>query len=267
MPGGQSSNESISHAILHSFVHLLLFLYLSRPVGNLCIPNNRVNKSSTVKMMTSTYDSLPSRFDWNSYYQQQASGFPQFPVFRARQRGGFLVPLLRSHGIPLLKWLGKQAASLATSAGSEYLNKGSLSKQDVKGLLKKQGKVAAHSVLDRLKQQLGAGMMNHRRDMRLHSLLSPTAQQDGLLTNVHKVRGPGLFPASRIAAIKKRRSKGSKKSKAVTSRSKPKKRKSTAKRKQPKAKSKKTNKKKQAKKIPISTRKRAKKAFNHTIFS
>lgn len=219
-------------------------------------------------MMTSTYDSLPARFDYARYYQQQASGYPQFNVFRARQRGGFIVPLLRAHGIPLLRWLGKQAASLATSAGTEYLNKGSLSKQDIKGLLKKQGKAAAGSALDRLKQQLGSGMMNHRRDMRLHSLTMPTSQQDGFLPNLLRSRGPSSFRAitNRKSSGVTRRRKNGRKKKTVTA-------------------TRKTNKTKRTKTTPSSKRKRKRiskttsnrsgknkkkktsNSFNHTIFS
>lgn len=221
-------------------------------------------------MMTSTYDSLPSRFDWSSYYSQQAAGMPQFPVFRARQRGGFLVPLLKTHGVPLLRWLGKQAASLAATAGSQYLNKGSLSKADMKGLLKNQGKTAAHSVLDRLKQQVGSGMMNHRRDMRLHSLLTPTAQQDGLLTNVHRVRGPSLSsPFLSNPKLRGRRKKtkttGKKRrrkaAKAGADSPKNKKKKKNSKT----AKKRKTSNKKTGVKKRKTTRKN--KSFNHTIFS
>jgi hypothetical protein len=236
-------------------------------------------------MMTSTYDSLPSRFDWSSYYAQQAAGMPQFPVFRARQRGGFLVPLLKAHGIPLLRWLGKQAASLATTAGTQYLNKGSLTKDDMKGLLKKQGKVAANSVLDRLKQQVGSGMMNHRRDMRLHSLLTPSAQQDGLLTNVHRLRGPNLFPMTNRSrgGVKSRVKRRRRKATASVSSGRRGKKKKTASKKK-KAGGRKTAKssisssasRKNKKKSKTTTKrkssaKRRKKTttarFNHTIFS
>lgn len=54
-------------------------------------------------MTASVYTRLPSKFDFTSYYLQQAGGGPTFPIYRARQRGGFLAPLLRRHGIPFLK--------------------------------------------------------------------------------------------------------------------------------------------------------------------
>lgn len=142
------------------------------------------------------YQQLPSKFDFTQYYLNQAAGGPSFPVYRARQRGGsFLSPLIRRHGIPFLKWIGKQAASLAAGIGTSYLNKGSVSKDEMKQIFKKQGKEAAHSVLDRMKQQVGSGIMTHRRDARLSTLIPlGTQQRDGMLTNQHMIRQP--FPAA-----------------------------------------------------------------------
>jgi len=142
--------------------------------------------------MTQSYDSLPTKFDFTKYYLNQAAGGPAFPVFRARQRGGsFLTPLFKRFGIPAVRWLGKQAATLASGLGSSYLNKGKLTKDDVKGIVKKQGKEVAASVLDKIKQQIGSGSMTHRRDARLSSLIPvTTAHRDGALTNRHMIRGP-----------------------------------------------------------------------------
>lgn len=143
--------------------------------------------------MLSSYQQLPSKFDYTSYYLNQAAGGPSFPIFRARQRGGaFLAPLLRRHGIPFLKWIGRQAASLATGVGGTYLDKGKVTKDDMKQMLKKQGKEAANSVLDKIKQQVGSGMMTMRRDARLGTLLPMTGseRQDGIMSNLHRIRSP-----------------------------------------------------------------------------
>lgn len=141
-----------------------------------------------------SYHQLPTKFDYTRYYLDQAGGAPSFPVFRARQRGGsFLAPFIRRHGIPFLKWIGKQAASLASGVGNTYLNKGGITKSEMKDLLKKQGKEAAHSMLDNIKQQVGSGTMTHRRDARLATLVPMTTEQrDGILTNQHRLRPPAL---------------------------------------------------------------------------
>lgn len=146
-------------------------------------------------MPVSSYSSLPSKFDFKQYYLSQAGGSgPSFPIFRARQRGGFLAPLLKRHGIPFLKWIGRQAASLATNAGNTYLEKGSLSKEDMKKMLKQTGKKAARSALDNLKQQIGSGpMMNQRRDGRLGALIpTVTKRREGTISSLHGVRPPLL---------------------------------------------------------------------------
>lgn len=163
--------------------------------------------------MSSSYQQLPSKFDYTQYYLNQAAGGPSFPVYRARQAGGsFLAPFVRRHGVPFLKWLGKQAASLASGVGSAYLNKGSISKSEMKDLLKQQGKQAAHSVLDKVKQQVGSGTMTHRRDARLSALipLTTTQQRDGILTNHHRIRPPiageglaSLFPGRHLTGRRK----------------------------------------------------------------
>lgn len=109
------------------------------------------------------YQQLPTKFDYTQYYLNQAAGGPAFPVYRARQRGGsFLAPFIRRYGIPFLKYVGRQAASLASGVGNAYLSKGSVSKSEMKDLLKTQGKEAAHSILDKIKQQVGSGTMTHR---------------------------------------------------------------------------------------------------------
>lgn len=145
-------------------------------------------------MSSSTYSRLPSKFNFRDYYLNQAGGGPSFPIYRARQRGGFLGPLLKRHGIPFLRWIGRQAASLASNAGNAYLEKGSLSKEDMKGMLKQQGKKAARSALDSLKQQIGSGaMMNQRRDGRLAALVpSYTKRREGTITALHGIRAPSL---------------------------------------------------------------------------
>ena len=164
--------------------------------------------------MSSAYRQLPTKFDYTQYYLNQAGGGPSFPVFRARQRGGsFLAPFIRRHGIPFLKWIGRQAASLASGAGSAYLNKGSLSKEEMKDLLKKQGKEAANSVLDKMKQQVGSGTMTHRRDTRLSSLLP--AGVNGILSNQHWIRSPVVGGESSIFnGIPSRRRKSARSKKA-----------------------------------------------------
>lgn len=139
------------------------------------------------------YSALPSKFDYTQYYLNQAAGGPSFPVYRARQKGGsFLAPFIRRHGLPFLKWVGRQAASLASGVGNTYLNKGNITKADMKDLMKQQGKDAAHSVLDKIKQQVGAGTMTHRRDARLSALIPMTTsdKRNGILTNQHRVRPP-----------------------------------------------------------------------------
>lgn len=144
-------------------------------------------------MSASVYARLPSKFDFRAYYLNQAAGGPSFPIYRARQHGGsFLSPLIKRHGIPFLRWLGRQAASVATGIGSTYLDKGSLNKDDVKGILKTQGKKAATSALDKLKQQVGAGStMNFRRDGRLSALIpTTTRRKEGVITPFHGVRPP-----------------------------------------------------------------------------
>lgn len=147
-------------------------------------------------MSASVYTRLPSKFDFTSYYLQQAGGAPTaFPIYRARQRGGFLAPLLKKHGIPFLKWIGKQAASLASGIGNQYLEQGTLSKADLKKALKQQGKKTARSALDSLKQQVGAGgggaSMNFRRDARLSSLIpTHTQQRRGTISQLYGVRPP-----------------------------------------------------------------------------
>ena len=142
--------------------------------------------------MSSVYQHLPTKFDYTQYYLNQAAGGPSFPVYRARQRGGsFLAPFILKHGIPFLKWIGRQAATLATGVGGAYLDKGKLSKDDMKALLSKQGKQTAHSVLDKIKQQVGSGTMTHRRDARLSTLVPlSTETRDGILTNHHRLRPP-----------------------------------------------------------------------------
>lgn len=122
---------------------------------------------------------LPSKFDFKTYYLNQAAGGPTFPIYRARQRGGFIGPLIKRHGIPFLKWLGKQAASFASGVGNKYLETGELSKDDIKAMLKKQGKAAATSVLDKVKEQVGSGYMNYRRDGRLSTILPDTSNVAG----------------------------------------------------------------------------------------
>lgn len=146
----------------------------------------------------SVYTRLPGRFDFNGYYMNQAGGGPSFPIYRARQRGGFLAPFLRRHGIPFLKWIGKQAASLASGVGNQYLEKGSLSKSDLKQLLKQQGKKTAHSALDNIKQQVGSGAtMNFRRDGRLSTLIpTTTRKRDGAIAPLHGIRPPFASEAS-----------------------------------------------------------------------
>lgn len=144
-------------------------------------------------MAASVYTRLPSKFDFHSYYLNQAAGGPSFPVYRARQHGGsFLAPLIRRHGIPFLKWIGRQAATLATGVGNRYLEKGSLDKSDMKNLLKSQGKMAAKSALDNIKQQIGAGpTMNFRRDGRLSTLIpTTTKRRDGVIAPLHGIRPP-----------------------------------------------------------------------------
>lgn len=141
------------------------------------------------------YNQLPSRFNYEKYYLDQAAGGPSFPIFRARQSGGlsfgFLAPLLRRHGVPLLKWLGGQAATLASNLGNTYLQEGRLSKENVKNQLKAQGKAAAGSVLDKIKQQIGSGM--YHRDARLGALIPKyTGNANGFLTNQHHIRGPNV---------------------------------------------------------------------------
>lgn len=145
-------------------------------------------------MVASTYSRLPSKFDFRQYYLSQAAGGPTFPVFRARQRGGFLFPILKKHGIRALKWLGRQAAELGTSAGNAYLEKGSLSKDEMKGMLKTQGKKAAKSALDSIRQQIGSGpTMNQRRDGRLAALLPQTTRRkEGAISALHSIRPPLL---------------------------------------------------------------------------
>lgn len=145
-------------------------------------------------MVASVYSRLPSKFDFRQYYLSQAAGGPTFPVFKARQRGGFLFPILKKHGIRALKWLGRQAAELGTSAGNAYLEKGSLSKDEMKGMLKAQGKKAARSALDSIRQQIGSGpTMNQRRDGRLAALLpSTTNRKEGAITPLHSIRPPLL---------------------------------------------------------------------------
>ena len=112
--------------------------------------------------MLSSYGRLPGRIDYHRYFAEQAAGGgPSFPIYRARQAGGlswgFLTPLLRRHGVPLLKWMGKQAATLATGLGKTYLDQGRLSRDDIKSQLKTQGKQAASAALEKLKQQMGSG--------------------------------------------------------------------------------------------------------------
>lgn len=142
----------------------------------------------------SMYARLPSKFDFTTYYLQQAGGGgpSSFPIYRARQRGGFIAPLLKRHGIPFLKWIGKQAASLATGVGNSYLEKGSLTKADLKAALKEQGKKSARSALDSLKQQVGGGAtMNLRRDARLSALIpTSTKTRRGIIAPLHGIRPP-----------------------------------------------------------------------------
>lgn len=140
---------------------------------------------------------LPSKFDFKTYYLNQAAGGPTFPIYRARQRGGFIGPLIKRHGIPFLKWLGKQAASFASGASNKYLEKGELSKDDFKQLLKKQGKAAATTVLDKVKEQVGSGMMNYRRDGRLSAILPDTTNMiDRHMTRFSPTSHAGFFPGS-----------------------------------------------------------------------
>jgi hypothetical protein len=151
------------------------------------------------------YQRMPQKFDYQSYYSQQAAGgTPNFPIFRARQRGGFIAPLLKRHGIPFLKWIGKQAASLATGMGNNYLEKGSLSKSDMKSLLKDQGKKSAKSALDAIRQQVGAvrggaSLFNVRRDARLGALVPlSTRQREGVMAPIRGVRAS--FPSEMTTA-------------------------------------------------------------------
>lgn len=162
----------------------------------------------------SSFYKLPSKFDYYRYYSDQAAGAgPPFPVFKARQKGGFIAPFVRRHGVPFLKWLGKQAATFATGVGKTYIDKGKVTKEDMKDMLKSQGKNIASSVLDKIKQQVGAGSMTHRRDARLSALVPQTTipAQSGLLTNHYKIRGPNLkalMPPTYDSDLKLKSSKG-----------------------------------------------------------
>lgn len=185
-------------------------------------------------MSASMYTRLPSKFDFNAYYLNQAAGGPSFPIYRARQHGGsFLSPLIKKHGIPFMKWLGKQAASLASGLGNQYLEKGSLNKEDVKSMLKSQGKKAAQSALDKIKQQVGSGpTMNFRRDGRLRTLVPvATNNKSGVIAPIHGIRPPLQFElahmtgsptvSSPIMRTRRRSTKMKKKKKEGSTRSKP----------------------------------------------
>lgn len=211
-------------------------------------------------MAASVYTRLPSKFDFHSYYLNQAAGGPSFPVYRARQHGGsFLAPLIRRHGIPFLKWIGRQAATLATGVGNRYLEKGSLDKSDMKNLLKTQGKAAAKSALDNIKQQIGSGpTMNFRRDGRLSSLIpTTTKRREGLMAPLHGIRPPfaseyshmlGSPPETESArqTTKRRKKKGGAKKKTKRTKATVKKTKSV--KRKPKAKTSATKNKKTTKK-------------------
>lgn len=167
----------------------------------------------------STYKQLPTKFDYRSYYLNQSAGGPSFPIYRARQQGGlsfgFLAPLLRRHGVPLLKWLGGQAATLASGLGNTYLQEGKLTKDAVKQQLKSQGKAAANTALDKLKQQFGSGLL--RRDARLSALI-PMRSGNNLLTSESRSVGNNLFPVGR--AKRRKRSKVKKTAKRSSKRGK-----------------------------------------------
>lgn len=229
------------------------------------------------------YHRLPTKFDYTSYYASQAAGAsPNFPVFRARQRGGFIAPLLKRHGIPFLKWIGKQAASLASGIGNSYLEKGSLSKADMKSLLKDQGKKSAKSALDSIRQQVGAGgrspmsAFNGRRDARLGAIVpSTTKRRDGVLAPIHGVRAsyPSEMTSDASAPsflqLPQKRRKTTKRRKTSTKGKQSPKRKGPTKRKKKSSKTRKLNKGITALKKTVFRKKRIpkNKISPHTIFS
>ena len=210
------------------------------------------------------YNQLPSRFNYERYYLDQAAGGPSFPIFRARQSGGFsfgfLAPLLRRHGVPLLKWLGGQAATLASNLGNTYLQEGRISKENLKNQLKTQGKAAAGSVLDKIKQQIGSGMY---RDARLGALVPRfNGNANGLLTNQSQGYNPeSIFPVRQTSKGKRKgKSQGKSQGKRKGKRRKTVKGKKTGK-------GKKTSGKVPKRKTPKQRKPRKKAASSHTIFS
>ena len=210
------------------------------------------------------YNQLPSRFNYERYYLDQAAGGPSFPIFRARQSGGFsfgfLAPLLRRHGVPLLKWLGGQAATLASNLGNTYLQEGRISKENLKNQLKTQGKAAAGSVLDKIKQQIGSGMY---RDARLGALVPRFAgTANGLLTNQTRGYNPeSIFPPTSKGKRKGKRQGNSQGKRQGKSQGK---RQGTGKRRKA---TKKTSGKVPKRKTPKQRKPRKKAASSHTIFS
>lgn len=112
--------------------------------------------------------------DYDSYFLAQvttgsSSVSPDFISSRGvawkRQSGSGLFSFLKRAGKPLLRFLGKQAAGLATNVGKSYLENSRLSKEELREALKTQMREAASDLVEkaRTKLQGGSGLAAWRR--------------------------------------------------------------------------------------------------------
>lgn len=106
--------------------------------------------------------------DFTSHFQRQAgAGFSDLTLFQGHpyQRGYGIGSLLKRFGVPILKFLGKQALKTGVNIGNEYL-----SGTNLRQSIKKQGKAGIRSALeagigqlDNILNQSGSGIRKRKR--------------------------------------------------------------------------------------------------------
>lgn len=120
--------------------------------------------------------------DFTRHFQHQAgAGFSDLTIFRGHpyQRGYGIGSLLKRFGVPILKFLGKQAIKTGIDIGNDYLS-GSNLKQSIK----KQGKASLRSVirdglgqLDNLFDQTGSGIRKRKRKLATNNRKTTVAKK------------------------------------------------------------------------------------------
>ena len=112
--------------------------------------------------------------DYGPYFLSQvetgsSSSSPDFISSRGvawrRQSGNGLFSFLRRAGKQLLRFVGRQAAGLATSVGKSYLENSRLTKEELRDALKSQMREAASDLVEKARSKLqgGSGAAGWRR--------------------------------------------------------------------------------------------------------